>query len=173
MNSGERFTPYTSENKNEPILNLERYYYAMQFCKDKNVVDMGCGIGLGTYLYSLVASKVVAIDYSQGAIDYAKLFPVKNVEFLKLDMEKDDMPDGDVLVAIEFLEHLDNPERILKFGYPEIVFSVPTASLSISKWHKYDFKEVGDIVAFFSRYYDIEIYCQNNIWIYGHGKLKA
>lgn len=172
-NSGERFTPYTSENKNEPILNLERYYYAMAQCKNKRVVDMGCGAGIGTYLYSLVAKSVVAIDYKDEAIDYAKRFPVENVEFLKLDMEKDNIPDGDILVAIEFLEHLENPERILQFGYPEIVFSVPMASLSVSTWHKYDFRDVGDIVTFFSKYYQIEIHNQSNLWIYGYGKLKS
>jgi len=41
----------------EVIVNLERYLFAMNFCKDKVVLDAGCGCGLGTYLYSLVAKK--------------------------------------------------------------------------------------------------------------------
>ena len=88
-------------------------------------------------------------------------------------MEKKDIPECDILVAIEFLEHLSDPERILKnTNAKELVFSVPYDSLATSTWHKYNFTNIGNIVTFFSRYYDIDVHDQYNKWVYGHGKRK-
>lgn len=172
-NDGERFIPYTSTNKNEPIINLERYIYAMNYCKDKTVLDLGTGCGLGAYLYSLVAKKVISVDYKDKAFELAKQYPYKNIEFVKMDLEKENPPKADVCVAIETIEHLENPERLMEnLNCKELVFSVPMSSLAISTWHKYDFTDVGNIVTFFSRYYDIEIFNQYNKWIYGFGKRR-
>lgn len=166
---GERFEPYNSINKSEPIINLERYLYAMSCCKDKVVLDAGCGSGLGSYLYSLVAKKVIAVDYKEAMVKY----PYKHVKFVKMDLEKEKPPKADICVAIEVVEHLENPEFFMEnLQCEELVFSVPMASLATSSWHKYAFTDMGSIVTFFSRYYDIETHCQYNKWIYGHGNKR-
>ena len=171
----ERFQPLET-NFPEIRANIERYLYALQFCKDKVVVDTGCGAGLGIYLYSLLAKKVIAVDYSEEAFELARQYPFdkSKVEFVKADLEKEKAPKGDVCVALEFIEHLANPEHFLSnLECPELVYSIPMNSLSISSSHKYDFKDHKDIRDFISQFYIIQAdTVQANIWVIGHAIKK-
>ena len=49
-----------------------RYEQTKPHIKDKTVVDLGCGIGHGSYIMSQWANKVTGIDDSPEAIKYAK-----------------------------------------------------------------------------------------------------
>ena len=132
---GERFYP-TLSNPYEIKVNMERYLFALQFLKDKVVLDAGTGSGLATYLYSLVAKHVYSVDYSDEAQRYAKLYPFdpRKVTFIKADLEKDILPEHDITVALEVVEHLANPDFFLsQLKNKELVFSVPVPSLPISK----------------------------------------
>src|SRR5690348_8900159 len=84
----EHFQPAHSSVE-EIEINLERYLFALKFLKDKVVIDLGCGAGMGTYLYSLVAKKVYAVDYNAQALEEARQWPYTpgKVEFLHLDLE--------------------------------------------------------------------------------------
>jgi SAM-dependent methyltransferase len=179
--SGERFVPHLS-NPIEIDINLERYIFAMLQCKDKVVLDLGCGNGLGTYLYSLVAKQVYAVDYNASAIEFASKypFPKNNVSFAQLDLTKladiENLPAHDICVALEFLEHVSMPDLILKgLKGKELVFSVPLESLSMSSWHRYRIDTVEDVVVLISPYYDVSDYkVQKHAnswgrWVYGHG----
>jgi len=170
--SGEFFVPDQS-TPYEIRVNLERYLFALQFCEDKIVLDAGCGTGLGTYLYSLVAKRVIAVDHNEDALSYAKRFPGEypKVHFIKADLEKDLLPDHEICVALEIIEHLEHPDFFLsQLKSKELVFSIPLNSLSISSWHKYDFKTIKDIKEIIERYYKVEnYYLQDNIWVCGRG----
>ena len=119
--TGERFIP-TQSDVYEIWVNADRYFYALEHCLDKqtrkprNVLDLGCGSGLGTYLYSLVAGHVTAVDYNEDAFKYAKQYPYEEskVSFLKMDLEKE-IPEGkyDVTIALESLEHLSDPGSLI------------------------------------------------------------
>lgn len=172
IKTGECFLP-TESNLNEIKVNLERYLFALQFCKDKIVLDTGCGAGLGTYLYSLIAKRVIAVDHNEDALNYAKRFPVEypKVHFIKLDLEKDLLPDHEITIALEVIEHLEKPDYFLsQLKGKEIVFSIPIPSLSISKFHKFDFRTVEDVKEIMNRYYKIEnYYLLDDKWVYGKG----
>ena len=173
MNSGERWCPFDTD-KNEAIINISRYIYGMDFSKDKIVCDIGCGNGLGSYLYSIVAKKVYAVDHSAEAIAHAKKYPFSpdKVEFIQQDLEKNfKLPEHDILIAVEFLEHLADPQAFLQAQTSrELIFSLPKNSLSISTWHKYDIKDKADVETLLANSgYRIETMgVQENLWFHGH-----
>lgn len=170
--TGEQFIPTQSQH-NEVIINLERYLYAMHHLDNKVVLDVGCGAGLGTYLYSLVAKKVYAVDHSKSAIDYAKMYPHMKgkVEFIEGDLTKMDLPEHEVTVALEFLEHIDDPKGFLgKLKSDELIFSVPLHSMEVSDFHKYEINTVQDVKDLIENNFSVDQYhTQYDTWVYGRG----
>lgn len=117
--TGERMIPDKNRGKALYFEHLERYIFASQFVKNKNVLDVGCGTGYGAYILKKSgANSVYAIDKSSEVIDYAKelfsdkkiYFQVGDVEDLKIYKKRFNM-----IVAFEILEHLrDQNKFILK-----------------------------------------------------------
>lgn len=159
--SGEHFTPLKTDLA-EIQVNIDRYLFAMHYLKDKVVLDLGCGAGLGTYFYSMLAKKVYTVDYDEQAIDEARKYPHApgKVEFLNLDITdpKDvaRLPEVDVCVALEILEHIEDPAAFLKqLKARHLVFSVPLHSMEVSSWHKFSIETVKDVQKLISPFYDI------------------
>ncbi len=174
VKDGEQFIPDQS-NRYEIDINIQRYLFALNFVQDKIVADIGCGCGLGTYLYSLLAKKVIAFDHNENALEYAKKYPTNNVGYFKIDLEKEELPEHDITIALEVLEHIDNPEEVLKnLKSKELIFSIPLNSKTISpQWHKQDYKTVQDIKDLIEKYYKVDNYfIQANLWVYGKGTRK-
>jgi len=95
---------------------LDRYLLASAVIKpDDVVVDAGCGVGYGSAMLGERAGSVIGLDISEEAIAYATdHFARDNVEFGVADVEIDAIPPCDVIVAFEFIEHIDNPAEFLK-----------------------------------------------------------
>lgn len=175
--TGERWSPTGTGGKEETIINLERYFHVLPHLENKSVLDAGCGNGLGTYLYSLVAKSVLAVDYRDEAIDYAMKFPLirEKITFRRADLSEENeiiaLPPVQICVAIEFLEHLADPAIFLeKIKCKELVFSLPLHSLAVSKWHKFDIRTPFDVKKLIDPYFKVDEYrLQSNRWIYGHG----
>jgi predicted RNA methylase len=179
--TGEHFTPIQTDLY-EIEVNVERYMFALPHVAGKTVIDLGSGCGMGTYLYSLLAEKVYAVDYDVHALDEAKKwpYPKNNVEFLHLDIEKPEdvarIPAADVVVALEVLEHVEDPAAILKaLKAPQLIFSVPLHSLEVSHWHKFKIETEADVRAFLEPIYQLGIYEEQHhpriggVWIHGEG----
>lgn len=176
----EHFSPQQTDLV-EVEVNVDRYMAALKHLEGKVVLELGCGAGLGTYLYSLVAKKVYAVDYDKRAIEEASRFPFPpgKVEFLHLDLEDPDtmarLPQADICVALEVLEHLEEPAAVLReLKTAELVFSVPLHSLEVSRWHKYRIDTERDVRALIQPFYDARYYEQTHkeaggVWIHGHG----
>ena len=137
-------------NKNDPDfwINLEhigRYIFAQNFTKyfsDKLdvIIDAGCGNGYGTWELSRFCQHVFGLDNNHKAIEHAnEHYKKQNITFQRFDF-KDSLVDEmkkhmttqvDIVVAFEFLEHLENPTKTLeelniilkKNGY--LICSVP------------------------------------------------
>lgn len=98
---------------------LTRYLFALQFVKDKIVLDAGCGVGYGSFLLSKYgqAKKVIGIDNSQDAIEYAKdKYKLKNISYLVDDVESlTSLKDKtfDTIIGFEIIEHLENQKNFL------------------------------------------------------------
>lgn len=69
---------------------LERYKFASQFVKNKDVLDIACGVGYGTkFLKDNGALRADGVDKSLEAIDYAKTnYPADGINFFASDAVK-------------------------------------------------------------------------------------
>jgi SAM-dependent methyltransferase len=130
--SEERIVP----DETEPgivALHLKRYEFAAPLCEEKRVLDAGCGVGYGSAFLGARAARVLGIDVSEEAIEYARRrYSAPNVEFEQMDGSALDLGDEtfDVVCSFETIEHLPEPEaaiaeaaRVLR---PEGVYVVST-----------------------------------------------
>ena len=82
--------------------------------KGKNVLDVGCGTGLFSFLCAKKGAKVLGIDYANEAIEIAnKTHKLPNLTYDVLDV-KNVKGKFDVIVSIGAIEHMDKPYEILK-----------------------------------------------------------
>lgn len=125
----------------------QRYMFAQAFCNGKNVIDAGSKFGIGTYIISRVASKVIGIDFNKERIEKGisnLIFqPCVNVGFTHFDLEEDlseKFPSPvDVIVCFETIEHLKCPDKFIsqvpdllkEDGY--FIFSVPIGNRNIKE----------------------------------------
>lgn len=103
------------------IKHVERYKFAMNYGKNKNVLDASCGCGYGTYILASEAKNVLGIDISQEAIGYAtENWNNHNIKHRQFDLNflsYKELGKFDVIVSLETIEHLKIPiaETLKKF----------------------------------------------------------
>jgi 2-polyprenyl-3-methyl-5-hydroxy-6-metoxy-1,4-benzoquinol methylase len=117
-----------------------RYFFALQFCEEKAVLDVASGEGFGSALLGKVAQKVLGIDLSPEAVARAsRNYRSERVSFAVADYAAIPLSDAsvDVVVAVETLGHIADPgmffheiKRILR---PEGMLVI---SMSNAKVHK-------------------------------------
>lgn len=102
-------------------VHIQRYQFAAPFCREKHVLDAGCGVGYGSiYLSRSGAASVTAVDRSPLAIKEAsEISRPSNLSFSVADVEKLDQckalpPHLDVIVNFENIEHLLHPNEFLR-----------------------------------------------------------
>jgi SAM-dependent methyltransferase len=97
-------------------LHLKRYEFARGWCESADVLDAACGVGYGSAYLAEPARKVVGVDRSAEALDYARdEYARPNVQFVEGDLLALPFPDGafDVVCAFEAIEHLDDQRAFL------------------------------------------------------------
>lgn len=95
------------------VQHVARYVWAMDICRGRDVVDLGCGDGYGTALLSWVARSAVGIDVSLEAVAAApKRYP--GVDYRVGDLTNADViPRAEIGVCFEVLEHIAGAPRVL------------------------------------------------------------
>lgn len=96
------------------------------------VVDLGCGdFNVGKQLTPFT-KKYIAIDIVENLIDRNKtLFKTDNLEFLCLDIAKDELPSGDCVILRQVLQHLSNAEiqeiirKLYEYKYVIVTEHIP------------------------------------------------
>jgi SAM-dependent methyltransferase len=78
------------------------------------VADLGCGAGRWARVSATKASQVYGIDTNPAAIKEGRSFG-GSVEYLSIDLSTNlnEMPDVDLVLMIHFLEHIENPSKLL------------------------------------------------------------
>jgi 2-polyprenyl-3-methyl-5-hydroxy-6-metoxy-1,4-benzoquinol methylase len=104
-------------NKNTENEHVERYLWVSNFVNNKDVLDIACGVGRGSYMLAEIgkAKKVLGCDIDKEVIQYAS---IKNkhesVSFKINDAEKINIDDKfDVIISFETIEHLNNTDNFL------------------------------------------------------------
>lgn len=163
----------------EPInlmKHIARYNMALAVCQGKNVLDLACGTGYGSYILSMVSKLVVGVDVGFDAISYAREhFKRDNLLYLMedvLNLKADNNLQTDVIISFETIEHIEDIER-LQFVYdvllPDkgiVIYSVPlNEPKDLNPYHKHTFiVEKG--LALFPSYKLIDSYIQTGVNFY-------
>ena len=95
---------------------VHRYNWAAEGLRARNVVDVGCGVGYGSWILGKTGTKVTGLDFNPSLIEVAaKYWGRDNVEFQKFNLQSGlPLPtDAEAIVAFEVLEHLVCPEWLL------------------------------------------------------------
>lgn len=162
--TGERILPDDPRLIRTYLQSLKAYKYAVKFCKGKKVLEVGFGEGYGAYHLSKVAKKVVALDYNEEAVRYARNkyksahLVFKKHDFLhSLPKEKE----FDVIVSFQVIEHFEDVEsylsKISKLLKKNGVFLVSTpnkqqVSYGFNPYHYHDFSET-DLKLLLGKYF--------------------
>ncbi len=95
----------------------QRYRFALQFCKDKEVLEVACGSGMGLGYLANVAKKVISGDIDKNILKY----PIKHyrgrdkIEIREFDAENLPFEDKsfDVVIFYEAIYYLAKPEKFV------------------------------------------------------------
>lgn len=131
-------------------VHVARYGVVASLCRGRRVLDVACGQGYGAWLMASRwgAASVVAVDVDGDTIAAARrLFPHPAIAWVEMDGDALDpatlQPPFDLIVTVETLEHLADPQRFLA---------------SLGSLRSTD----GTIV----------VSCPNDPWFYGTGRSK-
>ena len=95
----------------------QRYHFALQFCGDKEVLEVACGAGQGLGYMAQVAKRVVAGDVDEDNLQFARKHYEgrDNIELHLLDAHKLPFDDKsfDVVILYEAIYYLAHPEVLL------------------------------------------------------------
>lgn len=85
-----------------------RYYWAGEYCRSKDVLEVACGTGQGVGYLAGVARSFVAGDYSDVILEIAKKHYGERYAFKQFDAQKIPYPDAsfDVVIIFEAIYYL-------------------------------------------------------------------
>jgi len=120
---------------------VSRYTFAARYLFDKfgsaTIIDSACGIGYGSKIMAEFGHKVLAIDISDEAIEFARThYNHPNITFVQSDAY-DIAPivserNADAVVSFETIEHVKDAHRLIKvfsLSAPLLICSVPNESV--------------------------------------------
>ncbi len=93
-----------------------RYAFASKFCTDKDVLEIGCGAGVGLGYLARRARSLVGGDYTHSLLSCAQLNHQERIPLVRLDAHT--LPfkaaSFDVVILFEAIYYLARPEEFLK-----------------------------------------------------------
>lgn len=129
--------PYAHWGRDANAPHISRYFLARGWIMPgETVLDAACATGYGTKLLSQIAGKVIGYEIDEGCIQNAESDQHKpeNVEFHVKDLDTCELPDVDVAVTIETVEHLNDMNHFLdqltKHVRRLVVITVPLGGTS-------------------------------------------
>ena len=182
--TGERFIPWM-EGGQIHYEHIHRYAFASQFVKGKKVLDLACGEGYGSHIFSKNAEYVVGIEIDENAVEHARnKYTTQNLEFIQgsiLEIPIQGNEKFDVIVCFEGIEHVEEHEkllsevkRLLDKGGVFIVSSPNKKTYSDdldfnNPFHKKElyfneFRELLDKYFINSIFFGQKVYGSSNIW---------
>lgn len=156
--------PYKWEGGGANSPHITRYFLAKGWIMPgETVLDAACCTGYGSRLLALSAKKVYGLEVDEGCIRDAKQFNhADNCVFEVADLDTCELPDVDVSVSIETVEHVNNPKRfaeqLKKHTKRCIIVCAPiggTSSAYVNETpgpatEKNDFMKIEDLITLFA-----------------------
>jgi SAM-dependent methyltransferase len=112
--TGERYIPFVKGNIE--LEHLHRYAFARDLASQKDILDIACGEGYGSYLLADTARSVIGVDLSGDVVLHArKKYAAPGLEFRQGDCTRIPLEDSsvDMVVSFETIEHHDQHEAML------------------------------------------------------------
>lgn len=110
-------TPSTRASKEQLARLYTRYRFAAEYCKNKDVLEVACGAGIGLGYIARFANKAVGGDIDEGNLEFAQYIckKQKNVEVMRLDAHNLPFEDNsfDVVILYEAIYYLSHPDRFI------------------------------------------------------------
>ena len=107
-------------DKETPLM-IARHFFAYRFargyCRDKRVLDIGCGEGYGANYLAQSAKAVLGADYNSDAINYAKgKYAKYNLSFSLINFTQPPNLNEkfDVICSFQVIEHIKDVNFFLK-----------------------------------------------------------
>lgn len=93
-----------------------RYYWAGQYCENKDVLEVACGTGQGVGFLASKAKSMTAGDYTPSLLDTARQHYGSRFRFEQFDAQQMPFPDGtfDVIVLFEALYYIPDVELFFR-----------------------------------------------------------
>ncbi len=93
-----------------------RYTFACHFCKGKDVLELGCGAGIGLGYMARQARRLVAGDYTESMLRSARHSNRLSVPLVQLDAQRLPFKDScfDVVLLFEAIYYLPRPKEFLR-----------------------------------------------------------
>ena len=115
MTHPERIVPDETE-AGVVALHLKRYRFAEPWCRGRDVLDAGCGVGYGSAELGRSGRRVLGVDIDADAVAYARArYAAPNVEFAVMDLAALALDDAsfDAVCAFEAIEHVRDQRAVL------------------------------------------------------------
>jgi O-antigen biosynthesis protein len=112
--TGERYMPFVRGDIE--LEHLHRYAFARELATQKEVLDIACGEGYGSYLLAGTAKRVIGVDMSPEAIRHGESrYATSNLEFRQGECSRIPLENSsvDMVVSFETIEHHDQHESML------------------------------------------------------------
>jgi 2-polyprenyl-3-methyl-5-hydroxy-6-metoxy-1,4-benzoquinol methylase len=112
--TGERYLPEIDVPETS-YEHWHRYQYASLFVEKKEVLDIACGEGYGSYLLAKTAKRVVGIDISKSVVNQAaSKYMLRNLDFKQGSLDAipiEGSANFDVVVSFETIEHVPGEQQ--------------------------------------------------------------
>ncbi|MBC8485612.1 MAG: class I SAM-dependent methyltransferase [Bacteroidetes bacterium] len=142
---------------NNFLNHLKFYNFASQFCKNKHVVDIGCGSGYGCeVLTKSGAASVNGSDLSKSAIKFAKAQYGDFAKFLVsgiTNLNKYEDNSFDITIANEVLEHIKEYGKVdcaikelVRITKPKGLIIIGTPNSELLSDHGFYFNEINTLI---------------------------
>lgn len=130
-----------------------RYYWAGQYCKDKDVLEVACGSGQGLGFLAEKAKSITAGDYSEKILNIAKRHYSNRFTLVQFDAQNMPFSDNsfDVIILFEAIYYIPDAEkfvsecrRVLKLG-GEVLIATANKDLFDFNPSPYTYKYFGTV----------------------------